>query len=114
MGGTPSLAVHIPAKAGTARLSLPSRHSRFRGNDGEGSRTMNTAVTDYLAHLEVELRISAHTLDAYRRDLAALSDWAQAQGIVDIETLQPGQLHPFRSDRRRVGKVCGRPWRSRW
>src|SRR3546814_18687804 len=77
----------MPAKAGTQRLSVPSRHSRFRGNDGEGSRTMNTAVTDYPAHLEVERRMSAPTLDAYRRDLAALSEWAQAQGIVDLETL---------------------------
>src|SRR3546814_13488254 len=103
MGGTPSLAVHIPAKAGTARLSLPSRHSRFRGNDGEGSRTMNTAVTDYLAHLEVERRMSAHTLDAYRRDLAALSEWAQAQGIVNLETLHPGQLQLGRAE----GKARG-------
>src|SRR3546814_7270770 len=93
----------MPAKAGTQRLSVPSRHSRFRGNDGEGSRTMNTAVTDYLAHLEVERRMSAHTLDAYRRDLAALSEWAQAQGIVDLETLQPGQLRAFVAAEHRRG-----------
>src|SRR3546814_14331775 len=56
---------------------------------------MNTAVTDYLVHLEVERRMSVHTLDAYRRDLAALSEWAQAQGIIDLETLQPGKLRAF-------------------
>src|SRR3546814_19650511 len=54
-----------------------------------------TSTTDYLVHLEVERRMSAHTLDAYRRDLAALSEWAQAQGIIDLETLQPGQLRAF-------------------
>src|SRR3546814_10084424 len=64
---------------------------------------MNTAVTDYLAHLEVERRMSAHTLDAYRRDLAALSEWAQAQGIVDLETLQPGQLRAFVAAEHRRG-----------
>src|SRR3546814_20729986 len=64
---------------------------------------MNTAVTDYLAHLEVERRMSAHTLDAYRRDLAALSEWAQAQGIVDLETLPPGQLRAFVAAEHRRG-----------
>ena len=36
-------------------------------------------VAEFLAHLAVERRMSAHTLDAYRRDLAALAAWAQAQ-----------------------------------
>jgi hypothetical protein len=36
--------------------------------------------TDFLAHLQVERRMSAHTLDAYRRDLDALAAWASAQG----------------------------------
>ncbi|WP_312711338.1 site-specific integrase, partial [Stenotrophomonas sp.] len=39
-----------------------------------------TAVAAFLAHLQVERRMSAHTLDAYRRDLEAVSAWAQAQG----------------------------------
>ena len=39
------------------------------------------SVTDFLAYLDVERRVSAHTLDAYRRDLAALTEWALAQGI---------------------------------
>src|SRR3546814_12832083 len=47
--------------------------------------------------------MSAHTLDAYRRDLAALSEWAQAQGIVDLETLQPGQLRAFVAAEHRRG-----------
>ncbi|MFC3714597.1 tyrosine recombinase XerC [Luteimonas soli] len=62
-----------------------------------------TSPTDYLAHLEVERRMSAHTLDAYRRDLAALSEWAQGQGIADLETLQPGQLRAFVAAEHRRG-----------
>jgi integrase/recombinase XerC len=60
-------------------------------------------ITDYLAHLEVERRMSAHTLDAYRRDLAALSEWAQAQGIADLETLQAEQLRAFVAAEHRRG-----------
>ena len=53
------------------------------------------SVTDFLAHLEVERRVSAHTLDAYRRDLAALTEWAQAQHITDLAGVQPEQLRGF-------------------
>ena len=44
-------------------------------------------VDDFLSHLAVERRTSAHTLDAYRRDLAALSAWATAQsrGVLELE-----------------------------
>ena len=62
-----------------------------------------TTTTDFLAHLEVERRMSAHTLDAYRRDLAALSDWAQTQGIGNLETLQPEQLRAFTAAEHRRG-----------
>ena len=37
-------------------------------------------VAEFLRHLEVERQGSAHTLDAYRRDLAALQAWADRQG----------------------------------
>ncbi|WP_417471592.1 tyrosine recombinase XerC [Luteimonas mephitis] len=58
---------------------------------------------DFLAHLEVERRMSAHTLDAYRRDLAALADWAQGQGITDPGTLQAEQLRAFVAAEHRRG-----------
>src|SRR3546814_19784501 len=61
-------------------------------------------IADYLAHLEVERRMSAHTPAAYRRDLAALSAWAKAQGIADHETLHPTQPRPFSSEGRRAGQ----------
>jgi integrase/recombinase XerC len=60
-------------------------------------------IADFLAHLEVERRMSAHTLDAYRRDLAALSDWAQKQGITELETLQAEQLRAFVAAEHRRG-----------
>ena len=46
------------------------------------------SVTGFLAYLEVERRVSAHTLDAYRRDLAALTEWAQAHGITELADVQ--------------------------
>jgi integrase/recombinase XerC len=62
-----------------------------------------SSASDFLAHLEIERRMSAHTLDAYRRDLAALSDWAQAQGIAGLETLQAERLRAFVAAEHRRG-----------
>ncbi|MCC7097341.1 MAG: tyrosine recombinase XerC [Thermomonas sp.] len=39
-------------------------------------------IDDFLAHLSVERQSSAHTLDAYRRDLAALAAWAQDRDLL--------------------------------
>jgi integrase/recombinase XerC len=36
-------------------------------------------VEEFLSHLAVERRMSAHTLDAYRRDLFALREWTVGQ-----------------------------------
>lgn len=60
-------------------------------------------IADFLAHLEVERRMSAHTLDAYRRDLAALSDWAGKQGVAELPTLQTEQLRAFIAAEHRRG-----------
>ena len=43
------------------------------------------AVDDYLRRLEAERRLSPHTVDAYRRDLAQFFDFA---GRLDIDTLE--------------------------
>ncbi|GAB3312839.1 tyrosine recombinase XerC [Luteimonas notoginsengisoli] len=61
------------------------------------------SINDYLAHLEVERRMSAHTLDAYRRDLAALTEWSQGQGITEPASLQPDQLRAFIAAEHRRG-----------
>ncbi|MBN6150962.1 tyrosine recombinase XerC [Xanthomonas sp. AmX2] len=57
----------------------------------------------FLDYLQIERRMSAHTLDAYRRDLAALADWAQAQGVAALEALQPEQLRGFIAAEHRRG-----------
>jgi integrase/recombinase XerC len=65
--------------------------------------TSASAIGDFLSHLQVERRMSAHTLDAYRRDLDALAAWAQAQGIDDPLGLQTEQLRAFIAAEHRRG-----------
>jgi len=60
-------------------------------------------IEDFLAHLQVERRMSAHTLDAYRRDLQALSQWADAQDAGDVSKLQADQLRAFIAAEHRRG-----------
>lgn len=48
----------------------------------------------YLQHLAVERRMSAHTLDGYRRDLAALELWAEADGRT-LESLDANAIRAF-------------------
>ena len=52
-------------------------------------------IEDFLSYLQVERRMSAHTLDAYRRDLSALADWSAAQGTNDLTVIDTGQLRAF-------------------
>ncbi len=59
-------------------------------------------VADYLAHLEVERRMSPHTLEGYRRDLEGLQAYATAHGL-DIETLHTEQLRAFIASEHRRG-----------
>jgi len=64
---------------------------------------LSLVVNDFLAHLQVERRMSAHTLDAYRRDLAVLSGWAAKQGIEDLTQLQTEPLRSFVASEHRRG-----------
>ncbi|MBB1087150.1 tyrosine recombinase XerC [Lysobacter sp. SG-8] len=61
-----------------------------------------TAIEDFIAHLRVERQASAHTLDAYRRDLAALQGWADAAGR-DLLELQTADLRAFVAAEHRRG-----------
>jgi integrase/recombinase XerC len=61
------------------------------------------SVQDFLAYLEVERRVSLHTLDAYRRDLAALADWAGTQSVIDLADVQAEQLRAFVAAEHRRG-----------
>ncbi len=59
-------------------------------------------VEEFLAHLQVERRMSAHTLDAYRRDLTALAGWSTEQGA-DVIGLHTEQLRSFVASEHRRG-----------
>ena len=61
-----------------------------------------SAVDEFLAHLAVERRMSAHTIDAYRRDLVALSAWAGEQNA-DVIGLHAEQLRAFIASEHRRG-----------
>jgi len=56
---------------------------------------MHSDVQAFLAHLQVERRVSVHTLDAYRRDLGALVDWAAAHARDDLRALQGEDIRSF-------------------
>jgi integrase/recombinase XerC len=60
-------------------------------------------IDDFLSHLQVERRMSAHTLDAYRRDLTALVEWTTTQKIDDLAALQTEQLRAFVAAEHRRG-----------
>ncbi|WP_052772786.1 tyrosine recombinase XerC [Luteimonas sp. FCS-9] len=56
---------------------------------------MPADIEAFLAHLQVERRMSAHTLDAYRRDLAALAGWAESAGHESLRALQADDIRAF-------------------
>jgi integrase/recombinase XerC len=64
---------------------------------------ISPSIVEFLAHLQVERRMSAHTLDAYRRDLAALDAWAGEQKVGDVVALYGEQLRAFIAAEHRRG-----------
>ena len=60
-------------------------------------------IDDFLSHLQVERRMSVHTLDAYRRDLTALAEWTATQKIEDPTALQTEELRAFVAAEHRRG-----------
>jgi integrase/recombinase XerC len=60
-------------------------------------------IEAFLSHLQVERRMSPHTLDGYQRDLLALQDWSRAQGVPDVLQLQTEQLRMFIAAEHRRG-----------
>lgn len=65
--------------------------------------TARTPIDDFLAHLQVERRMSMHTLDAYRRDLDALRAWAEDEGIGGATEVRTEQLRVFIAAEHRRG-----------
>jgi len=70
---------------------------------GPATAAMHPEVAGYLSHLEVERRMSAHTLDAYRRDLAALSAWAESFGDGGVLELDGAAIRAFVAAEHRRG-----------
>jgi integrase/recombinase XerC len=53
------------------------------------------AREQFLRHLAQERRLSAHTGAAYQRDLVALADWCDKQGLEDWPQLDHGHVRSF-------------------
>ena len=58
-------------------------------------------IEAFLAYLQVERRVSPHTLDGYRRDLTTLAAWSAAHG--PVERLREADLRAFIADEHRRG-----------
>ena len=70
---------------------------RPRGvNEGAEARTISTvvAIDRYLAHLELERRVSPHTRDAYALDLGKLAAFAAGSDLA-VERLERAHLERF-------------------
>ncbi|MCD9027216.1 tyrosine recombinase XerC [Luteimonas sp. BDR2-5] len=61
------------------------------------------SIDAFLEHLQVERRMSAHTLDAYRRDLGGLRDWADRHAPGDLAALQAADIRAFIAAEHRRG-----------
>jgi integrase/recombinase XerC len=63
----------------------------------------HSQVEAYLSHLAVERRLSAHTLEAYRRDLKTLTAWMDETGIAGFSALGSELLRGFLAAQHRTG-----------
>jgi len=68
---------------------------------------LEPAIDCFLEHLHTERRLSAHTLESYRRDLSQLSAYARRQGVADWGALQTAQVRGYVAERHRQG-LAGR------
>lgn len=60
-------------------------------------------VDAWLTRLAGERKASAHTVDGYRRDLAKLLRWMEAQGIERFADLEPNRMRSFVAAEHRGG-----------
>ncbi|MDO5611125.1 MAG: tyrosine recombinase XerC [Pseudomonadota bacterium] len=64
---------------------------------------MQADITAFLDHLAIGRRMSAHTVDAYRRDLQALAEWCGRHAITDFAALDGEHLRSFIAAEHRRG-----------
>jgi len=60
-------------------------------------------IAAFLAHLGNERRVSAHTLDGYRRDLSVLAQWARDNAKPDLTALGEADLRALIATEHRRG-----------
>ena len=65
--------------------------------------TPASQVDAWLQRLASERQASAHTVDAYRRDLAKLLRFMEAQGVATFDTLDPNRMRSFVAAEHRAG-----------
>ena len=64
---------------------------------------LHARIEAYLGHLAVERRLSAHTVDGYRRDLLALAEWMRANGVARFADIGTEPLRGFIAGEHRRG-----------
>jgi integrase/recombinase XerD len=57
------------------------------------------AIEVYLRHVTIERGLSAHTLDAYRRDLAGYAAWLTEHGITELDEVTAERVSAFVAER---------------
>ncbi|MCC4598338.1 tyrosine recombinase XerC [Xanthomonas campestris pv. phormiicola] len=94
-------------KVGTRDSGLGTRKKRADARAETSADAAESRVpgpeSRFLAYLQVERRMSAHTLDAYRRDLAALAAWAADNAGGELVALGAEQLRHFIAAEHRRG-----------
>ncbi|WP_267225674.1 tyrosine recombinase XerC [Dyella silvae] len=67
------------------------------------SSSLQSQVDAWLTRLTSERQASAHTVEGYRRDLAKLLRWMEAQGIASFDALEPNRMRSFVAAEHRGG-----------
>lgn len=60
-------------------------------------------IENFLAHLQVERRLSPNTTDSYRRDLLGLAEWMPTAGLHDWQGLDGEAMRSFLASEHRRG-----------
>ncbi|MCR2763315.1 site-specific tyrosine recombinase XerD [Microbacterium sp. zg.B48] len=60
---------------------------------------LERAVDAYLRHVAIERGLSAHTVSAYRRDLAGYVEWLTARGVADSNEVTGALVAKFAGER---------------